>query len=104
MTDDRRHHRRLNAPVLWRVTGLRTVGTPVDVSVGGIRMYSDDALEVGARLELELLVPGEDKVEAVVRVVWIETLPEGAPALYDVGFEFLTISEAAATHLQSLLK
>ncbi len=103
MTTDRRHHPRLNAPILWRVTGLRHATTPVDVSVGGIRMYSDDALEVGTRLELELLVPGEEKVEFIVRVVWIDALPEGAPARYDVGFEFLKLSDVAAAHLRALL-
>ncbi|HSQ67476.1 MAG TPA: PilZ domain-containing protein [Polyangiaceae bacterium] len=100
---DRRRYRRLNAPVYWRVSGLRSAFKPVDVSVGGMRMYSDDAFEVGARFELEVLVHGEEPVEFDVRVVWIETLPAGAPARYDVGLQFLELSDTAKHHLSMLL-
>jgi len=103
MDPERRRHPRLNAPILWRVAGLRTARAPVDLSLGGMRMYSDDALEVGTRLELELLVPGEEKIEFVVRVVWVDALPAGSPARYDVGFEFLSLDAVAAKHLGALL-
>lgn len=66
-------------------------------------MYSDDTLAVGTRVELELLVPGEEKVEFIVRVVWIDELTVGAPARYDVGFQFLELSDIAAAHLRALL-
>ena len=100
---DRRRYRRLNAPVYWRVSGLRSAFKPVDVSLGGMRMYSDDAFEIGARFELEVLVRDEGPVEFDVRVVWLEVLPAGAPARYDVGLEFLELSDAARHHLGVLL-
>jgi len=102
MTTDRRQYRRLDAPLYWRVGGLRSAWKPVDVSFGGIRMYSDDPFEVGTRIELELLVPGE-AIEFHARVVWIESLPAGGPALYDVGLEFLELSDGAKQHLGALL-
>ncbi len=102
MTTDRRRYRRLNAPVYWRTAGLRSAWKPVDLSLGGIRIYSDDAFEIGARIQLELLVPGEP-IPFHARVVWIEALPGGAPARYDVGLEFLELSDGAKVQLTSLL-
>lgn len=103
MTDDRRHFRRLRAPALWRVASVRSALRPVDVSLGGMRIFSDDLLKVGQRLEVELLVAQGDALKFTTRVVWIETLPPGGHARYDVGLEFLQIDDGVREHLRGLL-
>ena len=44
-----------------------------------------------------------EAIEFHARVVWIETLPAGGPAVYDVGLEFLELSDGAKQHLGELL-
>ncbi len=99
---DRRRYPRLNAPAYWRASGLSSAWKPVDVSLGGMRVYSDDPFEVGARFELELFVSGEESVQCDVRVVWVDALPESSPARYDIGVEFLELSESAKRCLAKL--
>ena len=103
MTDDRRHFRRLRAPALWRVASVGSALRPVDVSLGGMRIFSDDLLKIGQRLEIELLVADGDALQFTTRVVWIETLPPGGHARYDVGLEFLHVEDGVRAHLQNLL-
>lgn len=89
---ERRHFPRLHANVLCRSAGL---GGPrraaIDASEGGLRMYSDDAVIVGTRLELELLGADQVAVELLARVVRVEPLPPPSPARYDVAVEFLSV-------------
>ncbi len=103
MVIDRRRYRRLNAPAYWRASGLSTAWKPVDVSLGGMRVYSDDAFELGARFELELFLRGEESIQCDVRVVWVDALPEGAPARFDIGIEFLELSDAQRQALTSFI-
>lgn|SRR5690242_17029346 len=104
MTEDRRHFRRLRAPALWRVASVGSALQPVDVSLGGMRIFSDDLLKIGQRLEIELLVADGDALQFVTRVVWIENLPEGGHARYDVGLEFLRLDDRVREHLQRLFQ
>jgi hypothetical protein len=97
---DRRHYPRLNANMLWRSAGLRAPRRPLsDLSVSGALVYSDDLPPVGARLELELLVPGEARIEVVARVVRVSILPPSGPAFCDVALEFLGMTEEAKRRL-----
>jgi hypothetical protein len=104
---ERRKYRRIQAPVICRPAGLRVLSKhqeAVDVSRGGVRVYSDEKLAVGDRLTLELLL--QDVPEEVIfqaEVAWIERLPKGAPAVYDVGLKFLNVDLAAASLLASVL-
>ncbi len=101
---DRRHYPRLNAHVFWRSPGLSGPRRPVkDVSMGGMRIYSDESIAVGTRLELELLLPGEATLELLARVVWVELLPGGQPARCDVAVEFLDVPEQARDRLVAAL-
>ncbi len=76
----------------------------IDISLGGIRLYADDAAAPGDRLELELFLPGDVEIVCRVEVVWVEKLPEGAPALYDVGMRFVEISDQDRERLGSVLR
>lgn len=102
MHQDRRHFPRLEAHVLWRAPRLGGPQSPVlDVSEGGLRVYSDDMVAVGSRLEMELLFPGEETLEVLARVVRVDTLPKGSPAKFDVAVEFLDVPVEAREKLIS---
>lgn len=104
MQVDRRHYPRLNAHVFWRSPGLSGPRRPVkDVSLGGMRVYSDENIPIGTRVELELLLPGEATLELLARVVWVEFLPGGDPARCDVAVEFLDVPEQARDRLVAVL-
>jgi sugar transferase (PEP-CTERM/EpsH1 system associated) len=71
----------------------------MDVSLGGVRVYSDERVKVGATLDLELLLPGEPGIGFLARVMRVDALPEGGPARFDVALEFLHLSREAQTRL-----
>jgi len=76
----------------------------MNISLGGIRVYSDEEIKVGKRLELELFLPDGTLMVCTARVVWQKTLPEGAVAKYDIGLEFLEIPPDVANRLAKVLE
>lgn len=105
--EDRRQYRRVHAPVTCRAAGpqLRQAPAlqPQDISLGGMRIYSSEEVRRGARLELELFLPGGQSVHSTVEVVWVERLPPRAPARFDVGLRFVVIAEADRRRLAAVL-
>ena len=59
----------------------------MDLGLGGMRVYSDDPLKIGARFEVELFLPDSSSVTCLTEVMWIRELPPGSPAVYDVGLD-----------------
>ena len=93
------------APVFYRATRIISPKRRVsDLSLGGVRIYCDEWLDVGGRLELEFFLPDGSTVEARAKVAWIKEMPEGAEAVYDVGMEFVELSEGAKEKLKAVLK
>jgi hypothetical protein len=76
---------------------------PIDVSLGGIRIYSDDPLSTGELLKMEFFLPDVDPVTYTAEVVWTEALPAGAPARYDVGLKFVQLDPGALKLLVQVL-
>jgi len=74
-----------------------------NLSLGGVRICSDQDLDIGQTLELELFLPNGITIEAAARVVWIKTQQPGSKGLYDVGMEFTNLSEVALMELDSVL-
>ncbi|MGQ9673934.1 MAG: PilZ domain-containing protein, partial [Candidatus Aminicenantales bacterium] len=107
---ERRRFPRVMAPVLWRearqpLEGRRTKRERIsNISLGGVRIYSDERLEVGQQLNLEFFLPGGTSIEARARVIWFLELPPGAPGVFDVGLEFLALSKKARKALGSVVK
>jgi c-di-GMP-binding flagellar brake protein YcgR len=102
--DDRRRFPRLNVPVFYRparLLGPRHVAQ--DVSRGGIRVYTDDVLEIGTRLEIELFLPEGDSLTVDVRVAWVRE-QSGQDARFEAGLEFLTMDEARTEALERCIK
>ncbi len=105
--DDRREFKRVQAPVFCRPVGMLFKLLPqkrqaVDVSMGGLRIYSDEAMAKGAKLEVELFLPDTTSITCKVEVAWIEALPAGAPAKHDVGLKFIDIRSDDQVRLATL--
>ena len=102
---DRRKYPRVMSPVLYRATRqISTKRRVSDLSLGGARIFSDERLEAGERLELDFFLPDGSTVKAMAKVAWIKEMPEGADALYDVGMEFIQLTETATEKLKTVLK
>ena len=110
--DERRKFRRLKAPVFYRPVGLSLLRRlrgkedrelAVDISLGGVRIYSDDELKVGSRLELDLFLPDDTTLATKAVVVWVHELPSGGPAKYDVGVRFDEMDDADHQRLSHVL-
>jgi len=67
-------------------------GQPIDLGLGGVRVYSDDPMQPGRRLEVELRLPDESTLTLLTEVAWVQALPEGEAASYDVGLQFLDLT------------
>jgi hypothetical protein len=76
---------------------------PVDLSLGGVRIYSDEELRVGELLKMEFFLPEVPPVTYTAEVVWIERLPPEAPAKFDVGLKFIQLEPEAARLLVQVL-
>ena len=81
---------------------------PIDVSLGGVRIYSDEPLKVGELLKLEFFTADAPPVTYTAEVVWIEDIKgtgagDPAPARFDVGLKFLHLEPSALKALLSVL-
>ena len=104
---DRRRYPRIAAPVYYRPAGpdfLHHRRTTVDVSLGGMRVYTDDELQVGTRLEIDLLLDGDVTARCWARIAWVDRLSGDARALYDIGLEFIDMSDEDRSLLMKALK
>jgi len=102
---DRRRYRRIDVPIYYR--GARLFGprrTASDISMGGIRIQTDDALKVGKRIEIELFFPDDVSVTCDVRVAWVRETPPPASARYEAGLEFVGLNESDAGLLEHYLR
>jgi len=76
---------------------------PVDVSLGGVRIFSDDEMRVGELLKMEFFLADVPPVTYTAEVVWIERLEDGAPARFDVGLKFIQLEPDALSLLARVL-
>lgn len=104
MEINRRKYPRLNAPIFYRAASIFSPRKPVmNIGLGGIRVYSDEEIKIGKRLELELFLPDNESIVCTARVVWQKPLPEGAGAKQEIGLEFLEIQADALSRLAKVL-
>ncbi|HXX68747.1 MAG TPA: PilZ domain-containing protein [Polyangiaceae bacterium] len=104
---DRRRYRRLRVPLYCRPAGVHFLARqrePVDISLGGVRIFSDEPMRVGELLKMEFFLPDVAPVTYTGEVVWIEELTgESAPARYDVGLKFIQLEPDALKLLLQVL-
>jgi len=100
----RRRFPRLKTPVFYRplITSEKKRRAS-DLSLGGVRIYSNKPVKEKQLLEIELFLPNGKAITAVARIVWIKALPPGSSALYDMGLEFISLSPEALRELKSIL-
>jgi len=57
--EDRRKYSRLNPPIYYRVARSKDLRQRVsNISLGGVRIYSDERFDEGESVELEFFLPG----------------------------------------------
>jgi hypothetical protein len=103
---ERRRYRRVRAPILIRPVSVLAYSVPrrvIDVGMGGLRAYADDRHEPGKRLELELVLPDGSGATVLAEVVWVDALPGGAPARFDVGLRFVDGSASDLDRIRRVL-
>lgn len=101
---DRRKFPRVKAPVYCRPARRRLPRRQViDMGLGGMRVYSDEAFKVGARFEVDLFLPDASTIATLTEVVWIRELEADAPAKYDVGLQFLDVPSDDQKRLGEIL-
>lgn len=76
---------------------------PLDISLGGMRIYASEEVRCGTRFDLELFLVNGASIPCAVEVVWVEKLPPSAPARFDVGLRILAISAADRARLSAVL-
>jgi len=104
---NRRKYRRIQATIHCRQAGVDFFAPhieAVDISFGGLRIYSDEEYAVGAYVRLEIFFPRAAPVTFDAEVMWIRASSQGAPARFDAGLAFVGLSPEALKLLQPLLE
>lgn len=102
---ERRRYRRILAPILMRPAGPLAAWNArskvADISAGGLRAYADEAPAIGASLSLDLLFREGEPARVLAQVVWVQELPAGSPARFDVGLRFLEIDPGVVARIEA---
>jgi hypothetical protein len=102
---ERRRFPRVMAPVLYHIPKAPAEKRRIsNLSLGGVRIYSDERLDTGQVLDMEFFLPNGSVLEAKARVVWVKELPPGSKGVYDVGMELIKLSGKARKELALVLK
>jgi hypothetical protein len=103
---DRRRYPRVNADVLCKPAGLQLTHhkrNARDVSLGGMRVFSDERFEVASQLDLDVFVADGSTIRCWAQVVWLVELEPGAAAKFDLGLKFTDMAEPDIQRLASVL-
>jgi uncharacterized protein (TIGR02266 family) len=102
----REQYPRLRAPVYWRPVGLPLLRRKKKSAqdLGGVLVCLDEKLKEGARLEIEVFLPDRTSITCKVEVAWIDRLPEGALARFDVALRFTAIAPEDRERLSAVLE
>jgi hypothetical protein len=107
MPDKRRLKRRnliYYLSVFERNTGRR-IGQAVNITTEGIMLTSDSSIETQRLFQLKMLLPeeikGNDEISFDARSLWCQRGIN--PDFYDIGFEFLCISQENAAIIEKLI-
>jgi len=86
----RRQFPRVRAPVLYRA--VKTAGSKhkiSDISLGGVRIFSNERIRKGKQLEIELFLPKGYTLTVTAQVAWVRPLPKGSASPFDMGLKFI---------------
>lgn len=98
-------YQRLKAPVIFRHAPLfsDTILNPETLNTT-FCMYSDEPVEKGWKLTLEILLPDQEPVHCHGQVTWVGKLPQDAQARYDVGIRLLDLQKEQRRALERFLE
>lgn len=101
----RRQFPRVMAPVLYRsVTTSGSKHEISNISLGGVRIFSNERIRKGKRLEIELFLPKGHSLTVTAQVVWVKPLPKGSASPFDMGLEFISLPRNAMKELKTVLE
>ena len=103
---DRRRYPRVKAEVLCRPAGSTVFHhkrNTQDVSLGGMRVFTDEHFPIGRRLDLDVLLPDGTTVRCWAEVVWVVALDGGSPARFDAGLKFTDMAPPDIQRLAGVL-
>lgn len=75
----------------------------LNIGLGGMRVYSNKPLRLGKEMDIKLFLPNGKILDVRVRIAWVNTLPPGSEALYDIGYEFIDLSPETHQEIKSML-
>lgn len=103
----RKAYPRLRAPVYFTRLGFRFFRrrrkSAPNAQAEGIRVYTDEEPKPGSFLEMEVFLPDGTSVLCKAEVAWVDALPHGGPARFDVGLELTSIHPHDRERLSSVL-
>lgn len=101
----RRQFPRVRAPVLYRAVSASGSKHEIsDISLGGVRIFSNERIRKGKRLEIELFLPKGHTLTVTAKVVWVRPLPKGSASPFDMGLEFIHLPRNAMKELKTVLE
>jgi hypothetical protein len=103
---DRRRYRRVQTDVLFRPAGAELFHhkrNTQNISLGGMRVFTDEELRLGARLDIDVLLSDGAPVRCWAEVVWLLKLDDGGPARFDVGLRFTDMAPSDVQRLAAVL-
>ncbi len=74
-----------------------------DTTLGGFFTFTDDEHKLGTYLEVEVLLSDGKRAVLIAQVVWADSLPEGAPARFDVGLRLLAANRKDVERVAQVL-
>jgi Tfp pilus assembly protein PilZ len=77
---------------------------PIDLSSGGVRVYTHFRLRAGERMKMELILPDTPTLSVVAEVVWVEVLAQEGSARSEVGLRFVGLDDAAKAAIARVLE
>lgn len=75
-----------------------------DISLGGMRVFSDVQFDVGSKLDLDVLLPDGSWVRCWTEVVWTVELDGSALARFDLGLKFTDMAPSDIRRLATVLE
>lgn len=103
----RRRFPRVQAPVLYRPMDsgkFHGLHAPADVSLGGMRVYSDEYMKPGTPIQLEVLLPDRTSIRCGAEVAWIEGFAGPTGSSYEVGLKFTDMAPEDVARMESVLE
>jgi len=71
--------------------------------LGGVCVFTDERPPQDVPLRLEVFLPDGTSVTCSAVVAWVDPLPDGGPAKFDVGLEFTALRPGDRERLSSVI-